>query len=194
MIDPVTAIGLATSAYNGIKSAIATGKEISEMGSTLNQWATSLSDLDFAHKQAQNPPMFKKLFGASQIEQNALEVWAQKQKAAAMREELRSYISLYYGPSAWDEIVAIEAKMRKERKEREYQAIERKEQLINWFAGILMFGVALSVSAAIIWMIGVNQGKWCDRSRMAVSHLFSYAYGWYMCISIEYAGTYVYSR
>ena len=59
MIDPVSAIGMATAAYNGIKSAIATGKEISEMGSTLNQWATSLSDLDFAHKQAQDPPFFK---------------------------------------------------------------------------------------------------------------------------------------
>ena len=50
MIDPVSAIGMATAAYNGIKKAIDTGKEISEMGSTLNQWATSLSDLDFAHK------------------------------------------------------------------------------------------------------------------------------------------------
>ena len=74
MIDPVTAVGMATAAYNGLKSAIATGKEISEMGQTLNQWATSISDLDFAHKQAQDPPMFNKMFGASQIEQKALEV------------------------------------------------------------------------------------------------------------------------
>ena len=60
MVDPVSAIGLATAAYKGIKSAISTGKDLHDMASTLNQWATSMSDLDFAHRQAENPPMFKK--------------------------------------------------------------------------------------------------------------------------------------
>ena len=160
MIDPVSAIGMATAAYNGIKSAIATGKEISEMGSTLNQWATSLSDLDFAHKQAQDPPFFKKIFGASEIEQNALEVWGQKQKAKEMREDLRSYISLYYGPSAWDQIVAIEAQMRKERKEAIYAAEEKKQQLLEVAAGVLMFVVVCGVIGIGVYFIGVSQGKW----------------------------------
>ena len=74
MIDPVSAIGMAAAAYRGIKSAIDTGKELHDMAGTLSQWSTAMSDLDFSHKQAQNPPMFKKLFGASQIEQNALEI------------------------------------------------------------------------------------------------------------------------
>lgn len=160
MIDPVSAIGMATAAYNGIKSAIATGKEISEMGSTLNQWATSLSDLDFAHKQAQDPPFFKKVFGASEIEQNALEVWGQKQKAKEMREELRSYISLYYGPSAWDQIVAIEAQMRKERKEAIYAAEERKQAIIEWAVGIIAALVSAAILFVIFYFIGVSQGKW----------------------------------
>jgi hypothetical protein len=160
MIDPVSAIGMATAAYNGIKSAIATGKEISEMGSTLNQWATSLSDLDFAHKQAQDPPFFKKMFGASEIEQNALEVWGQKQKAKEMRDELRSYISLYYGPSAWDEIVRIESKMRKERKEAIYAAEERKQAIIEWTVGIIAALVSGAILFVIFYFIGVSQGKW----------------------------------
>jgi len=160
MIDPVSAIGMATAAYNGIKSAIATGKEISEMGSTLNQWATSLSDLDFAHKQSENPPFFKKIFGASDIEQNALEVWGQRQKAKEMREELRSYISLYYGPSAWDQIVAIEGKMRKERKEAIYAAEERKQMIIEIIAGIALSVTAIIIVGFIIWYIGGVQGKW----------------------------------
>ena len=109
MIDPVSAIGMATAAYRGIKSAIDTGKSLHDMAGTLQQWATSMSDIDFAHRQAENPPMFKKIFGASQVEQNALEVWGHQQKAKEMREELRSHISLFYGPSAWKEIVEIEA-------------------------------------------------------------------------------------
>jgi len=160
MIDPISAVGMATAAYNGIKSAIATGKEISEMGSTLNQWASSIADLDFAHKQAQDPPFFKKVFGASQIEQNALEVWGQKQKAKEMREELRSYISLYYGPSAWDQIVAIEAQMRKERKEAIYAAEERKQKIIEWLVGLLAFLIGVTILGIIFYFIGAGQGKW----------------------------------
>lgn len=160
LIDPVSAIGMATAAYNGIKSAIATGKEISDMGRTLNQWATSISDLDFAHKQAENPPFFKKVFGASQIEQNALEVWGQKQKAKEMREELRSYISLYYGPSAWDQIVKIEGEMRKQRKEAIYAAEERRQKILEWTVGIFAALLGSVILGVIFYFIGVSQGKW----------------------------------
>jgi hypothetical protein len=160
MIDPVTAIGLATTAYNGIKKAVSTGKELHDMAGTLQQWAGAMSDLDFAHKQAQNPPMFKKLFGASQIEQNALEVWGHKNKAKEMREEMRKHISFYYGPSAWDEIVAIEAKMRKERKEAVYAAEERKQQIMEILMGVGLAAVVTSVIILGVYIIGLGQGKW----------------------------------
>ena len=160
MIDPISAIGMATAAYNGIKSAINTGKELHDMAGTLQQWATSMSDLDFAHKQANNPPFFKKMFGSSEVEQNALEVWGQKQKAKEMREELRSYISLYYGPSAWDQIVTIEAQMRKERKDAVYAAEERKQAMIEFVVGLSMFLLTGFIISLIVWYIGGTQGKW----------------------------------
>ena len=160
MIDPVSALGMATAAYRGIKTAIDTGKELSDMAGTLNQWATSISDLDFAHRQAENPPMFKKIFGSSQIEQNALEVWGHKQKAKEMRDELKGYISFFYGPSAWDEIVAIEAKMRKERKEAVYRAEERKQAILEWVVGIFAAGIAAAILFVVFYYIGVSQGKW----------------------------------
>lgn len=160
MIDPVSAVGMATAAFNGIKTAIATGKDIQSMAGTLGQWGKAISDLDYAHKQAENPPMFKKIFGASQVEQNALEVWGHKQKAKEMREELRSYISLVYGPSAWKEIVQIEANMRKQRREAIYAAEERKQLIIEWIVGLLLAGFAIAVVVLIIWLIGKGQGKW----------------------------------
>lgn len=160
LIDPVSAIGMATAAYRGIKAAVSTGKELHDMAGTLQQWAGAMSDLDFAHKQAENPPMFKKLFGASQIEQNALEVWGHKQKAKEMREEMRKHISFYYGPSAWDEIVAIEAKMRKERKEAVYAAEERKQQILEWMFGLGIAVVAGLILFVVFYFIGVSQGKW----------------------------------
>ena len=160
MIDPVTAIGMASAAYNGLKRAINTGKELHDMGSQLSKWAGAISDLDFAHKQSENPPMFKKIFGASNIEQNALEVWGHKQKAKEMREDLRSHISLFYGPSAWKEIVAIESQMRKERKAAVYAAEERRQMIIEWTVGSLIIGVGLGVLGFIVYILGMANGSW----------------------------------
>jgi hypothetical protein len=130
------------------------------MAGTLSQWSTAMSDLDFSHKQAQNPPMFKKLFGASKIEQNALEIWGHKQKAKEMREEMKTHISFYYGPSAWDEIVRIEGQMRKKRKEEVYAAEERKQLIIEWTVGIVMAVALASVLGGIIYITGAGTGKW----------------------------------
>ena len=130
------------------------------MAGTLSQWSTAMSDLDFSHKQAQNPPMFKKLFGASQIEQNALEIWGHKQKAKEMREEMKTHISFYYGPSAWDEIVRIEGQMRKERAREVYAAEERKQLIIEWIVGLTAAGIGGSVLFGIIWGIGRANGAW----------------------------------
>jgi len=150
MIDPVTAIGLATSAYNGIKSAIATGREIQDMGSQLGQWAKAISDLDYAHQKAEKPPWYKALGGG--VQANAMEVWMHKKKAQDMREELRSYISLYYGPSAWDEIVSIEAQMRKAQKEEIYRKEELKQSIIEWSLGILCFVLGVSILGGITYL------------------------------------------
>ena len=160
MIDPVSAIGLASAAYRGIKAAVSTGKELHDMAGTLSQWAGAMSDLDFSHKQAENPPMFKKMFGASKIEANALEIWGHKEKAKELREDLRSHISLYYGPSAWEEIVRIEGQMRKKRKEEVYAAEERKQLIIEWIVGIVMAVALASVLGGIIYITGAGTGKW----------------------------------
>ena len=151
---------MATAAYRGIKSAIDTGKNLHDMAGTLSQWAGAMSDLDFSHKQAQNPPMFKKLFGASQIEQNALEVWGHKQKAKEMREEMKTHISFYYGPSAWDEIVRIEGEMRKERAREVYAAEERKQLIIEWIVGLLAAGIGGSMLVGMIYFAGAWYGSW----------------------------------
>jgi hypothetical protein len=158
VIDPFTAISLATTAFNGIKSAINTGKDIQSMGSQLGQWGKAISDLDFAHQQATKPPWYKALGGG--VEANAMEIWTHKQKAKEMREELRSYISLYYGPSAWDEIVHMEVQMRKEQRAAVYAAQEQKEKIINIIVATVLTLAVFAVGTTIIYFIGAGQGKW----------------------------------
>jgi hypothetical protein len=158
LIDPFTAISLATTAFNGIKSAINTGKDIQSMGAQLGQWGKAISDLDFAHQKAQKPPWYKALGGG--VEANVMEIWTHKQKAKEMREELRSYISALYGPSAWDEIVHMEVQMRKEQREAVYAAQEKKEAIVNAILVTIAVVAVAGALALIIYFIGAGQGKW----------------------------------
>ena len=158
MIDPVSALGMATAAFNGIKTAIATGKDIQSMAGQLGQWGKAISDLDYAHRKAEKPKWWKALGGG--VEANAMEVWAHKQKAKEMREEMRQYISLYYGPSAWDEIVGIEVQMRKEQKEALYAQQEMKETIITWILSMFIILAASGIAITGIYYLGVSQGKW----------------------------------
>ena len=158
MIDPFTAIGLATSAFKGIKSAIDAGKDLQDMTSQLGQWGKAISDLDFAGQKAEKPPWWKKMGGG--VEANALEVFMHKKKADDMREELREYISLYYGPSAWREIVHTEKEMRKHQKATVQAAIERREAMINAIIIGAILLTAIGMASGGIWYVGSINGKW----------------------------------
>tara|TARA_Y100000389_G_scaffold201976_1_gene246055 strand:- start:7614 stop:8078 length:465 start_codon:yes stop_codon:yes gene_type:complete len=151
MIDPITAVGLATSAFKGIKSAISAGRDIQDMAGQLGQWAKAISDVNYATEKVDKPKWWKALGGGHRA--NAVEVWAQKKKVDNMREELRSYISTYYGPSAWKEILSIEAAMRKEQKEAVYKAQEMKETIIEWTVGIIFLLIGIAVLIGVVWLL-----------------------------------------
>jgi len=152
MIDPVTAITGATIAFNALKKGIQVGKDIHDMGQALSKWGGAMADLDFADRQNQKPPWYKALGGGVQAE--AMEIFAAKQKAANMRQELKEFISAAYGPSKWDEILEIEADLRKQRKEHEHRRLEIRQKIIDWTAGTVLFLVLVAGLVGFIWLLG----------------------------------------
>lgn len=158
MIDPASAIAACTLAFNGIKKAVSVGKEISELGKDLSTFGKAVSDLDYLGAKAKDPPLWKKV--SPNFDTSAVEIWAAQQKAKEMREELKSYISLYYGPSAWDSIVAIEAEQRKQQKEMVYRRQEKIENIINWVVGIIIVLIGFVLFGAIIYFVGKARGQW----------------------------------
>lgn len=157
MIDPITAVGLATSAFNAIKNGIAVGRDIQDMSGQLAQWGKAFSDFKYAEDKAKNPPWYS--FKGSDNE-TAIEIFAQKKKMEAMRTEIKSYISWHYGPSGWDEVLAIEAQMRKQRKEELYRKEEFKRLVLEWTVGILTAVLGLAFIGIVLYFIGVEQGRW----------------------------------
>ena len=150
-MDPVTIISGATVAFNALKKGFAIGKDLQDMSGQLTQWAGHMSDLGQAEKQVKNPPWWKSLSGS--VEAEAIEIFAAKRKAEAMRKELKSYISFTMGPSAWDELIAIEGKIRKQKKEQEYRKAELQEAIITWTLGGLLFITGVGAMAFVLYMV-----------------------------------------
>jgi hypothetical protein len=151
-MDPVTIIGGATLAFNALKKGFQVGKDLQDMSGQLTQWASAMSDLSYAEQKNKNPPWWKALNGQS-VEAEALEIFTAKKKAEAMRKELKDWISFSMGPSAWDELVATEGKIRKQKKEQEYRKAEIQEAIITWTVTGLLLASGLSALIFIAWLI-----------------------------------------
>lgn len=157
-MDPVTIISGATVAFNAIKKGIQVGRDIQDMSGQLAQWAGAMSDLGRAENKAKNPPWWKAI--SNDVERESMEIFAAKRKAEEMRNELKQYISLSMGPSAWEELLRIEAEVRKRKKEQEYRKEEVKEAIITWTFGILISLAGIGGIAVLLYLVGKSQGKW----------------------------------
>ena len=154
MIDPVTisvAVGVAGKAFSAIKEGFAIGKDIEQMSGDIGRWMGAVSDVDNAEKQAKNPPLFGKLFKAGSVEEAAMAAYAAKKKLEEQRYELKIFLNLTHGPGAYDELLAMEGKIRKQRQETIYKQQQLRRQLgegLGWLFLILIMGGLLLLLAS----------------------------------------------
>ena len=151
-MDPVTIIGGATVAFNALKKGFQVGKDLQDMSGQLTQWASAMSDLSYAEQKNKNPPWWKALNGQS-VEAEALEIFTAKKKAEAMRKELKDWISFSMGPSAWDELVATEGRIRKKKKEQEYRKAEMQEAIITWGLSGFILLLFIGILSFVVYMV-----------------------------------------
>lgn len=147
MIDPVSAIAIAGTAFNAIKKGIAIGKDVESMYGDIGRWMGAVSDINHSEKQAKNPPLFKKLFAGSSIEEEAMNAFAAKKKAEEMEYELKQYIMFTHGAGAWDELIRMQGKIRKQRQEQIYAQQEARARLLNYI--IMTIGISLIIAMVI---------------------------------------------
>ena len=154
MIEVVAAVSAATGAFNTIKAGFAAGREIESMAGDLSRWMGAVSDIKKAEEYNKKPPLFKKLFAAGSIEEEAMEVFMAKKKAEDMRNQLKQIISFTRGPSAWEELLRTEADIRKKRQQAIYDQQERRKQILEWIAiGVLVLVVGGFIFGLIyLWL------------------------------------------
>ncbi len=141
-MDPITAIAIASTAFNAIKRGIEVGRDIESMSGDLSRWMGAISSIKDAENKAKNPPLFKSIFNPGSVEQEAIEAFAAKKKAEAMEYDLKVFVNLSYGPNAWNEILRMQGQIRKQR-----LAEKKKQQelLDNIGIGLLVFYVFQSL-------------------------------------------------
>ena len=129
MIDPITAITAATTAYKTVQKLVAAGRDIEDTMGQLAQWYGAVSDLNEAERQAKNPPLFKKLVSSKSVEQEAMELFAHKKKVQAQERDLREMLLYSYGKEGYSEMMAMRKQIRADREKAVYAQVRRRKEL-----------------------------------------------------------------
>ena len=146
MIDPITAVAVATSAFKTVQKMVSMGREIEDTLGQVGKWYGAVSDFNEAKRQAENPPIFRRLVASKSVEQEALEMYAHDKRIKQQETELRELLMYTYGPDAYKELLGMRRKIREQREKTLY-AQERRRKAFIWngvafiFIGIMLYSL-----------------------------------------------------
>ena len=158
MIEVVAAVSAASSAFNAIKAGFSAGRDIEGMAKDLSRWMGAVSDINKADEYNKKPPLFKKLFNAGSVEEEAMQIFMAKKKAEDMRNQLKQIISYTRGPAAWEELLRTEGDIRKKRQKAIYDQKERQRKVIEAILIGILCIVVIGFMGGIVWMFMETRG------------------------------------
>ena len=158
MIEVVAAVSAASSAFNAIKAGFGAGRPIEGMAKDLSRWMGAVSDINKAEEYNKKPPLFKKIFNAGSVEEEAMQIFMAKKKAEDMRNQLKQIISYTRGPAAWDELLRTEGDIRKKRQKAIYDQKERQRKVIEAILIGVLCIVVVGFIGGIVWMFMETRG------------------------------------
>ena len=139
MLDPITALGVATGAFKTIKKGFELGRDVESMYKDIGRWMTANESIHQGHAKSKSK-------GVGSIEEEALETFGALKKAKAMEDELRNWLIATHGMNAWNDLLRIQASIRKKRKEEaERKRRELEEMIKGGFGGFVFLGVAILI-------------------------------------------------
>jgi hypothetical protein len=150
LIDPISAFAVATTAYKTISSAVAVGQDIENVTGQLGKWFTAVGDIRKAQEMNKRAPLFKKVFAAGSVEEEALQLLIHEKKIQEMESELRTLLNFRYGQKTWEEMIAMRRNIKAQREKEVYRVMEIKRNILEGVAIIglmllcagLVFGIA----------------------------------------------------
>ena len=136
-MDPISAIAVATTAFNTIKKGFQVGRDVESMSKDLGRWMGAIQDVKEGHNNKKG-----RSFGS--VEEESLETFAALKKAQQMEDELRTFVNMNYGPNAWNEVIRLQADIRLKKKKAIEESEQKKKELIEniIISGSVLFFIA----------------------------------------------------
>jgi hypothetical protein len=153
MLDPVSALAIATSAFNLLKKGISAGRELEDMAGQLGTWFNAVSDVKSAEEEAKDPPLFKKLISSRSVEQEALQALVARKKIEQQERELRELIVWRWGTEEYTAMMRDRARI----KDTRAKAIQNQRRKMRKFiANVLTIGAIVGLIGIIVaFIIGI---------------------------------------
>lgn len=155
MIDPLTALSVASTAVSQMRTLINTGRDTSQ---AISKFAGAWADIQEADRRAKNPKWWQSF--DSSIEKRAADAFAARKKAQELKKELENMIRFVHGPTGLQEYKEIIREMKKQKERHEFRKQRIKEAIIEWIVGILAMIAGLAIMGTVLYFIGKNEGKW----------------------------------
>ena len=138
--EALAGIALFNTAVAGIKQACGHAKSIGELGGLLDQLWTAEKQIN---QEANKRAGYSNFDGFKDVANEAIN----RRLMQESLNEVRSLITLRFGKSCWDEIIAEKAKREREMREAEARAaLERQKQTDEW----VEIGTAVMVFMGIV--------------------------------------------
>jgi len=157
MIDPVTAFAAANAAFKGVKMLVGAGREIQDVSQQLGKWYGAVADITRAESQRKNPTWLdKQTHGTENIEQEAMDIIVRKKTLLEKEKEIKFMLDYRFGLGTYDEMLGMRRKIRKEREETVYKAMEAKRQIQNNLAIATLSFLIIGVLGGGIYLISLG--------------------------------------
>ena len=130
MIDPVTAFGVAVTAFNTVQKLVKAGKEIESVAGQLGKWYSAVQSFNESAAKKENDLKKGKFLGKGSIEQEALDIIVHRQQLKKMEYELYILIAGVYGQEAYQSMMAERVKIKRQREQAVKAAKKRKQEII----------------------------------------------------------------
>lgn len=144
---------MASTTFKGIQTLVDKGAEIEHVAQKLGHWYGLVSDIKEAEKEADNPPLFRKIFDGESVEQQALNSVIAKKKIEEQEKHVRELITWAYGVDTYKEMMQMRRDIKAKREQMIYKQRRKQRRMLDISAIVLAFMISVGVIYGTVLVI-----------------------------------------
>ena len=168
-MDPLTLMATVTAAYNGVKKAVAIGREAHDIMRQLGQWAEAADKMYsyVVNEQAKTPGLFESTKFDKSETREALDLAAVKLQLKQMEDDIKTMF--FYGElqelgqAGYSEFIQNRKKIREDRVKILKKQAQRRAEALDTLFWSFIAAVTLAFALFVFYQLyayGVSRGVW----------------------------------